>query len=139
MAKQELQSFFYTFGTSDFFPYQKGWVEVKAPNRQEADTLFRKHYPDHTEGSLNCSDVYDQTSFDAMRESNIIPSDWDVCHKVISHDNIVRPKPLSHLPSELSSERPEPVRTCFADQIQNAQNRADTGLTAPSTKTVPER
>lgn len=32
-----MNSYFYTFGSDPGFPYQNGWVEVRATSREEAD------------------------------------------------------------------------------------------------------
>lgn len=88
--KENNQSFFYTFGTSDSFPYKKGWVEVQAPNRGEADKLFRSRFPDRTAGILNCAFVYDQVSFDAMLACTEMPSEWKTCHEVIASEQFAR-------------------------------------------------
>ena len=83
-AKEPLQSFYYTFGTASHFPYHKGWVEVRAENRQEADEMFRQRFPDVTPGVLNCSWVYGQEQFKKTLQSYEGYSDWNICHETIS-------------------------------------------------------
>ena len=94
----KLQSFYYTFGTTDSQPYQRGWVEVQAQNRSQADTLFRSRYPDREEGHLNCSSVYDQETFPHILDHFYSGSpDWTVCHDVIS----LRTRPQDRTPDEI--------------------------------------
>ncbi len=54
---------FYTFGSDERFPFQGGWIEVEARNIRQAHAIFRAHYPDRTQGVLNCSDYYDEQQF----------------------------------------------------------------------------
>ena len=78
-----LQSFIYTFGTADSFPFQRGWIEVQAQNRQQADQAFRSQYPDITPGILNCSSIYHKEEFQPIWEDHYKDTDWDVCHQII--------------------------------------------------------
>ena len=81
---ENTQTFYYTFGTAEFYPYQKGWVEVKAEDRAHADALFRRHFPDRTPGVLNCSCVYSEEHFQKIQcHANNLP-DWKICHAEIS-------------------------------------------------------
>ena len=41
-----MNRYFYTFGSDPGFPYQNGWVEVRATSRDEADRKFRARCPD---------------------------------------------------------------------------------------------
>ena len=84
------RSFYYTFGTSQQFPYQKGWVEVQAANRQEADKFFRLRFPDRNEGVLNCASVYDEAQFIQTRPLLSSVSGWNVCHEIISRNSLAR-------------------------------------------------
>ena len=79
----ELNSFYYTFGTADTQPFQRGWIEVQALNRQHADQLFRSSYPDRTPGVLNCSSVLDQTHFEEYLDVLADYPDWQICHGII--------------------------------------------------------
>ena len=93
---QKQQSFYYTFGTSDSQPYKRGWVEVKAAERGEADTLFRMRFPDQIPGVLNCSSVFDEQTFHRiLSETYAGAPDWCICHEVIS---------LQKAPGERTSE-----------------------------------
>lgn len=59
----KLKKFYYTFGSSTDFPYQGGWVEVKATTLKVAHEIFRFYYPDRVEGILNCADYYTEEQF----------------------------------------------------------------------------
>ncbi len=48
----------FTFGSSEKFPFQMGYVSIIAPSLKEAIAEFRRHYPDRHENCLNCSDYY---------------------------------------------------------------------------------
>ena len=81
----ELHSFYYTFGTSSSFPFQKGYVKVNAVDQKAADALFRQAYPDKTPGILNCAWTYNEDTFQKMLERNPdMPADWKVCHNTIT-------------------------------------------------------
>lgn len=58
-----MNSYYYTFGTDERYPYQGGWIQVFAETMKEANQLFRKYYPDRHEGILNCAMVYEQEEF----------------------------------------------------------------------------
>ena len=83
--EKQMQTFYYTFGTSKGYPFQKGWVEVQAEDRKQADDLFRKKYPDNFPGYLNCAFVYTEYEFAEIREQYKKENpDWCVCHDTIN-------------------------------------------------------
>ena len=53
------ETFYFSFGTANYFPYKHGWVEVRANSREEACKLFSSHFPNRN-GMLNCSFVYNE-------------------------------------------------------------------------------
>lgn len=53
--------YFFTFGSSDEFPFNNGYLIVKAENIRQAVLLFRAYFPDRTDGVINCSDYYTET------------------------------------------------------------------------------
>lgn len=59
----KINKYYYTFGTSKDFPYQGGWVEVKAINIKVAHEIFRSYFPDRIKGILNCADYYTEEQF----------------------------------------------------------------------------
>lgn len=68
-----MDKYYFTFGTSERFPFRGGWVEVLAPDRAAAVRTFRARYPDVNEGIVNCSDIYtsDQFSRSGMVHGNL--------------------------------------------------------------------
>lgn len=48
----------FTFGSSEQFPFQMGYVSITAPSVKEAIAEFRRNYPDRYEDCLNCADYY---------------------------------------------------------------------------------
>lgn len=56
--------YFFTFGSSDKFPFNNGYLIVKAENIRQAVSLFRAYFPDRTDGVVNCSDYYTEADWD---------------------------------------------------------------------------
>lgn len=56
----ETNPFFFTFGSSNTFPYQNGYVKVIGESRDDAVAKFRKIYPDINENTVNCAFIYTQ-------------------------------------------------------------------------------
>lgn len=55
------QDFYFTFGSAEYFPFNRGdYVKITAFTRSDAVAEFRKHYPDHTEGLVNCASIYNE-------------------------------------------------------------------------------
>ena len=48
----------FTFGSSEKFPFQWGYVSITAPSLYEALAEFKRNWPDRTDGILNCADYY---------------------------------------------------------------------------------
>lgn len=63
MQTKTKQNFYFTYGCSETFPFQKGWTKIEAPNRSIACEIFRAFHPDVTPGLLNCSGIYDEEAF----------------------------------------------------------------------------
>ena len=63
-----MNRYFYTFGSDPKFPYQNGWVAVKATSREEADRKFRARFPDRPghEGVMNYSFCYSEARWAEM-------------------------------------------------------------------------
>lgn len=54
--------YYFTYGTSESFPYQNGWTLVLANNIREAVTLFDLVHPRKSD-FVNCAGIYDETLF----------------------------------------------------------------------------
>ena len=74
--------FYYTFGTDEQFPYERGWVEVVADNQEEADAKFRNRFPDVNKGILNCAFVYTEENFSKTSMASV-GNCGEFCHEVI--------------------------------------------------------
>ena len=80
-SDRERETFYFSFGTSEHFPHQMGWVEVRAKDRMEACEMFSSHYPKH-DGLINCAFVYDEREWRraGMDRENAL---GHVCHQTI--------------------------------------------------------
>lgn len=79
-----MERFYFTFGTSQQFPYRGGWIEVHAPDYHAAVKTFRKKFPDINEGIVNCSDIYTATQFE---KSEMIDGNLGAfCHEVLHYE-----------------------------------------------------
>ena len=73
MAAQTIQrTYYYTFGTDPGFPFQNGWVEVKAASWPEAHKKFRALYPDRRPNIINCAFFYEEERWAEMD----LPNTW---------------------------------------------------------------
>lgn len=59
-------NFYYTFGSDERYPFQNGWIVVKASSRTEADRIFMEHFPCLTPNVLNCAFVYSERQWRQM-------------------------------------------------------------------------
>ena len=55
------KNFYFTFGSWAGFPYQYGYIIVRAADIKEAAIKFKEKYPNRLDETvLNCSDYYDE-------------------------------------------------------------------------------
>ena len=67
---EKVSRFYYTFGSSDQYPYnQEEYVMVEAYSQEEANQIFRKRYPDYNAGVLNCAFCYTEEQFLSAKET----------------------------------------------------------------------
>lgn len=113
----ELQSFFYTFGTSETQPFEKGWIEVQASDAKEADEIFRASYPDKIPGLLNYASVYDEETFARVYQEHYKGTSWDVCHGVLS------PEPTRHesLADKIMAAEGKKMISSMQSQMENKE------------------
>lgn len=71
----KMEIYYFTFGSSEQFPYQNTYVVVIATNYKDAITAFRKKYPDITENCLNCSDYYTEKQWKEIGKHYKEPAD----------------------------------------------------------------
>lgn len=62
--------YYFTFGTSEYFPFKNGCVVVEAGTRSEAIDKFNAKYPPR-KGSIlvNCAFIYDQEEWSESLKS----------------------------------------------------------------------
>ncbi len=53
-----IKNFYFTFGSDEDFPYQNGFIVIRAKSEVDAYAEFRTMFPDRNPGVLNCSFVY---------------------------------------------------------------------------------
>lgn len=58
-----MNKYYFTYGSSEKYPFRRGWTEVIAPDLATACAIFRVFHPDCYEGVLNCCDVYSEAEF----------------------------------------------------------------------------
>lgn len=78
-----MRKFYFTFGTSEQFPFRGGWVLIIAPDYHAAVRTFRAKHPDVHEGIVNCSDIYTEQQFEQseMQSGNL----GAFCHEVLTY------------------------------------------------------
>ena len=107
--EKQMQNFYYTFGTSKTFPFQKGWVQVQAEDREQADQLFRSKYPDNFPGYVNCAFVYQEDEFKEIKKQyeNEEP-EWHVCHDTLVQETH-NERTLSNIIQSADSKKIKPT------------------------------
>lgn len=89
----KMETFYFTYGTDKNFPFQGGWTEVHAADRNQAVALFRREHPDKTPGLVNCSSIYTEKQF----QDKVLPlykdgdAFWSVCHECITPEGVTYP------------------------------------------------
>jgi hypothetical protein len=68
--REELRTYYFTYGDHPEYPFCGGWTEVRARNMSEALCLFRKKHPDKLISKeagyfrfINCEFVYTEEQF----------------------------------------------------------------------------
>lgn len=89
----KMETFYFTYGTDKNFPFQGGWTEIHAADRNQAVTLFRREHPDRSPGLVNCSSIYTEKQF----QDKVLPlykdgdAFWSVCHECITPEGVTYP------------------------------------------------
>lgn len=61
--------FYYTFGSYEGYPFQNGYIIIKAETIRQANYRFMQEYPNpRDEDVLNCSDYYDAKAWERILE-----------------------------------------------------------------------
>ena len=60
-----MAKFYFTYGSDERFPYQRGWTEIEAPDMATACAAFRHFHPDSDPEApcLNCAVIYTEAEF----------------------------------------------------------------------------
>lgn len=89
----KMETFYFTYGTDKNFPFQGGWTEIHAADRNQAVALFRREHPDRSPGLVNCSSIYTEKQF----QDKVLPlykdgdTFWRVCHECITSEGVTYP------------------------------------------------
>ena len=82
--------YYFTYGTSESFPYQNGWSVVMADSISQALLLFNcAHppryidYPSEQAGVANCSGIYSEDAFEQTSMYKNGDNFGAGCHEVI--------------------------------------------------------
>ena len=78
------KKFYFTYGTSDCYPFKGGWTLIYAPNKTAAAQIFKAYHPNPNDSTLlNCCDYYDAQYFE--KSSMYIDGNLGVyCHEIIA-------------------------------------------------------
>lgn len=77
MKLLEKDSFYFSFGSAEQFPYHNGYLIVKAADWKDAISKFRSKYPDVHKNCINCAFYYSESEWESLQNSNTI------CHEII--------------------------------------------------------
>jgi len=66
-----MNKYYYTFGSDKMFPFQNGWIVIKADSWKSAHEIFMKHFPCRNGGNtLNCAFFYDEKQWENLHTEN---------------------------------------------------------------------
>ena len=85
--KRVNMKFYFTYGTSEQYPFQGGWTVVTANDLKSAIQLFRIFHPDINDGILNCADYYTREQFietDMFKNKDNLGSGCNECIDISS-------------------------------------------------------
>ena len=72
-----MNNHYFTFGSSEYYPYCRGYVIVKAENMHEALEKFNARFPPRNDITCNCAFYYAESQWKK------ITVDMGVCHEII--------------------------------------------------------
>ena len=60
--------FYFTYGSNEYYPWQDGWTEIEAPNRDLATRIFMAIHPNPKhETYVNCAGIYSAAEFERTK------------------------------------------------------------------------
>lgn len=81
-----MEKFYFTFGREKEHPYQGGWVEILAENREQAKEIFKAEYPNRP-GSSFLIYAFDYTEERFLKTSMVNGNLGAKCHAVHKFDD----------------------------------------------------
>lgn len=86
---ENLQAFYFSLGTAECFPYERGHIKVIAPTLKSAINAYKQKYPfsgmESNSAVVNCAYIYSEEEWEKIIEEN--PS-MQPCHDVLIVENI---------------------------------------------------
>lgn len=59
-----MKNYYFTFGTSETYPFKGGWIIVKAKNMSDAGVIFKTYFPNpENPNYCNCAETYPERIF----------------------------------------------------------------------------
>ena len=84
---EKYDTFYFTFGTDELYPFQGGWVEITSPNKREAIRIFRKYFPNRKDSECyNAADCYDSDTFKNRTDMFTTGNLGAFCHAKIQYE-----------------------------------------------------
>lgn len=59
----KIKNYYFTYGTSDSYPFKGGWTKIEAPSKRIAIAIFREYHPDTHKDIVNCCSIYEEEQF----------------------------------------------------------------------------
>ena len=60
--------FYFTYGSAEYYPWQNGWTEIEAPDRDLAVKIFMAIHPNpKPETDVNCAGIYTAAEFERTK------------------------------------------------------------------------
>lgn len=81
-----MEKFYFTFGSDEAYPYQGGWVEILAEDREQAKKIFKAEYPNRP-GSACLNYAFDYTEERFLKSGMVNGNRGAKCHAVHSFEN----------------------------------------------------
>ncbi len=77
-----MKKYYFTYGTSEDFPYKGGWTVVIAESMKDAIALFDLVHPRRSD-FVNCSSMYNEAQFSKTEMCKNNDNFGAGCHEVI--------------------------------------------------------
>lgn len=104
----------FSFGTSEQYPFQRGYIIINAANRYDAVQEYRKRYPDRTPGVINCADIYD--NYYTVKEFKENGNLGAGCHLYI---DLTREKEIAEMERRIQNGENDPNLTPYHSMYEH--------------------